>query len=38
MSRTDVSMQGRKIRPRFGEPGERPEVPTNPTDRTGTPQ
>lgn len=38
MSRTDVSMQSRKIRPRFGEPGERPDVPTNPTDRTGTPQ
>ena len=38
MSRYDVSMQGRKPKPRFGEPGERPDVPTNPIDRTGTPQ
>ncbi|OUM01471.1 serine/threonine protein kinase [Variovorax sp. JS1663] len=38
VSRTEVSMETRKVRPRFGNPGERPEVPTNPTDRTGTPQ
>lgn len=38
MSRTEVSMEARKERPRFGNPGERPDVPTNPTNRTGTPQ
>lgn len=38
MSRAEVSQAGRKVRPRFGEKGERPEVPTNPTDKTGTPQ
>ena len=37
-SRTEVSQQARKVKPRFGEKGERPEVPTNPTDKTGTPQ
>ncbi len=38
MSRAEVSQQARKVKPRFGEKGERPEVPTNPTDKTGTPQ
>ncbi|MDM0107485.1 serine/threonine protein kinase [Variovorax sp. J22R24] len=38
MSRTEVSQTGRKVKPRFGEKGERPEVPTNPKDKTGTPQ
>ncbi|WP_077002446.1 serine/threonine protein kinase [Variovorax sp. KK3] len=38
MTRTEVSMETRKQRPRFGNPGERPDVPTNPKDRTGTPQ
>jgi len=38
MSRAEVSQLGRKAWPRFGEPGERPDVPTNPVDRTGTPQ
>ncbi len=38
MSRTEVSMDARKERPRFGNPGERPDVPTNPKDKTGTPQ
>jgi len=38
MSRTEVSQTGRKVQPHFGEKGERPEVPTNPTDKTGTPQ
>ncbi len=37
-SRMEVSQQARKVKPRFGEKGERPEVPTNPTDKTGTPQ
>jgi hypothetical protein len=37
-SRMEVSQQARKVKPRFGETGERPEVPTNPTDKTGTPQ
>ena len=38
MSRAEVSQTARKVKPRFGEKGERPEVPTNPTDKTGTPQ
>jgi hypothetical protein len=38
MSRAEVSADARKVRPRFGERGERPDVPTNPTDKTGTPQ
>ena len=38
MSRAEVSQQARKTKPRFGHPGERPDVPTNPTERTGTPQ
>ncbi|MEJ8812129.1 serine/threonine protein kinase [Variovorax ureilyticus] len=38
MSRAEVSQSGRKVKPRFGQPGERPDVPTNPTNRTGTPQ
>lgn len=38
MSRAEVSQTARKVKPRFGAKGERPEVPTNPTDKTGTPQ
>ncbi|VTU14786.1 hypothetical protein H6CHR_00014 [Variovorax sp. PBL-H6] len=38
MSRGEVSADARKVKPRFGQPGERPEVPTNPTNKTGTPQ
>ena len=38
MSRQEVSQTGRKVKPHFGEKGERPAVPTNPTDKTGTPQ
>ena len=38
MSRAQVSQLARKTKPQFGQPGERPDVPTNPTDRTGTPQ
>jgi hypothetical protein len=37
-SRREVSMADRKVKPSFGEKGERPEVPTNPTDKTGTPK
>jgi hypothetical protein len=38
MSRMEVSQEGRKTTPRFGERGERPGVPTNPMSKTGTPQ
>ena len=38
MSRTEVSQTARKVKPRFGAKGERPDVPTNPTDKTGTPK
>lgn len=38
MSRMEVSQEARKQKPQFGQRGERPEVPTNPSDRTGTPQ
>ena len=38
MSRREVSQTGRKVKPQFGQKGERPEVPTNPMDKTGTPQ
>jgi hypothetical protein len=37
-SRAEVSADARKVKPRFGQRGERPEVPTNPKDKTGTPQ
>jgi len=38
MSRAEVSQTARKEKPRFGAKGERPDVPTNPKDKTGTPQ
>lgn len=38
MSRAEVSQTGRKVKPQFGNKGERPEVATNPTDKTGTPK
>ena len=38
MSRAEVSQTGRKVQPHFGAKGERPEVPTNPIDKTGTPK
>lgn len=38
MSRAQVSQMARKTKPQFGQRGERPDVPTNPTERTGTPQ
>jgi hypothetical protein len=37
-SRSEVRQQAIKAKPQFGQRGERPDVPTNPTDRTGTPQ
>jgi len=37
-SRWEVSQQTYKVKPRFGHPGERPEVPTNPMEKTGTPK
>ncbi|QNK70324.1 serine/threonine protein kinase [Variovorax sp. PAMC26660] len=37
-SRAEVSQEARKVKPHFGEKGERPEVATNPTDKTGTPK
>ena len=38
MSRAEVSQQARKVKPQFGQRGERPDVPTNPSEKTGTPQ
>ncbi|MGJ7566932.1 serine/threonine protein kinase [Variovorax sp. GB1R11] len=38
MSRAEVSQTGRKVKPQFGQKGERPDVATNPTDKTGTPK
>ena len=38
MSRPDVRQTALKEKPQFGQKGERPEVPTNPKDKTGTPQ
>jgi hypothetical protein len=38
MSRAEVSQAGRKVKPQFGQTGERPELVTNPADKTGTPQ
>lgn len=37
-SRAEVSQEARKVKPQFGQKGERPEVATNPTDKTGTPK
>lgn len=38
MSRAEVSQTGRKVKPQFGQKGERPELATNPVDQTGTPK
>jgi hypothetical protein len=38
MSRQEVSQEARKVKPQFGQKGERPDVPTNPMGKTGTPQ
>lgn len=37
-TRAEVRQSALKEKPRFGEKGERPEVPTNPKNATGTPQ
>ena len=37
-SRAEVRAEAQHVKPRFGQPGERPAVPTNPTEKTGTPQ
>ena len=36
-SRAEVRESAKKVKPQFGQKGERPDVPTNPTDKTGTP-
>ena len=38
MSRAQVGMLARPSHPHFGQPSERPDVPTNPADGTGTPK
>lgn len=38
MNRAEVRQEAVKPTPRLGEKGERPEVPTNPKNATGTPQ
>ena len=37
-TRAEVRQDARPPKPRFGEKGERPDVPTNPKNATGTPQ
>ncbi len=37
-SRAEVRQGAIKPKPQFGQKGERPEVVTNPTDKTGTPK
>jgi len=37
-SRAEVRADARKVKPAFGQKGERPDVPTNPKEKTGTPQ
>lgn len=38
LTREEVRQSALKVKPRFGEKGERPDVPTNPKNATGTPQ
>ena len=38
LTREEVRQSALKVKPRFGETGERPEVPTNPKNVTGTPE
>ncbi|AMM24725.1 hypothetical protein [Variovorax sp. PAMC 28711] len=38
MSRAQVKSDAKPVKRPFGNPGERPEVPTNPKDSTGTPK
>ncbi|MDM0111728.1 serine/threonine protein kinase [Variovorax sp. J22R133] len=37
-SRAEVREDAKHVKPQFGQKGERPDVPTNPTDKTGTPK
>jgi hypothetical protein len=38
MSRAEVKPTKNELKPQMGKKGERPDVPTNPTEKTGTPQ
>ncbi|MDM0032281.1 hypothetical protein QTI33_09085 [Variovorax sp. J22P271] len=38
MSRSEVKPTRNELKPQMGKAGERPDVPTNPKDKTGTPQ
>ncbi len=38
VSRAEVKADAKPVKRPFGNPGERPEVPTNPKDSTGTPK
>ncbi len=38
MTRAEVKPTARELKPQLGKVGERPDVPTNPTDKTGTPK
>ena len=38
MTRAEVKPNSRDLKPQIGQAGERPDVPTNPTAKTGTPQ
>ncbi|MEJ8851570.1 serine/threonine protein kinase [Variovorax rhizosphaerae] len=38
LTRADVKPTRDELKPQMGKKGERPDVPTNPTDKTGTPK
>ncbi len=38
MTRAEVKPMKNELKPQMGKKGERPDVPTNPTEKTGTPQ
>ena len=38
MTRAEVRPTGNDLKPQLGQKGERPDVPTNPADKTGTPK
>lgn len=38
MTRSEVKPSARQLNPQAGQVGERPDVPTNPKDKTGTPK
>lgn len=38
LSRAEVRPTAGELKPQMGKTGERPDVPTNPTDKTGTPK